>query len=134
AHLDYGELVFPDPATEKLIIPGLGVPEPAWPVGNERDRNGDVFVADVEADLSVAALETVRAVVGRDEALKRRPVRDGISRPHQWIAPRAEDLDQPSLVCGANRPDERVHGVVEGGKALRLAGGQRGGLQSEHER
>src|SRR5262249_45066425 len=43
-HLDRGELVLSDPAIEQLVVPGVGVPEPARALGHERDREREVVV------------------------------------------------------------------------------------------
>src|SRR5262249_58497296 len=93
-HLDRGELILADAAIEQLVVAGVGVPEPAWPVGHERDRERKVVVADVEHDLAAATLEPVGAVVPGPQALEGRTIGDGIAGPHERCSLRPEDLDQ----------------------------------------
>src|SRR5262249_30933502 len=113
-HLDRGELVLADSAIEQLVVAGVGVPEPAWPVGHERDRERKVVVADVEHDLAAATLEPVGPVVRGHEALECRTIGDGIAGPHERGPLRPEDLDQAFSVGRASLRDPTITPLATG--------------------
>src|SRR6185369_11127391 len=57
AYLDRGELVSPDPTKENLVVAGIGVPDPSRAVRHEGNGKRIVVRADIQDDLSAAALE-----------------------------------------------------------------------------
>src|SRR5262249_47621838 len=115
-HLDRRELVLPDPTVEQLVVPRVGVPDPARALGHERDRERDgereIVAPYVEHDPAAAALEPVGAIVGGRETLECGAVGDVVAGPHERASLRSEDLDERLPVGRTNGPDERADGLV----------------------
>src|SRR5262245_31869105 len=134
AHLDRGKLVLPDRAIEKLVVPGVGVREPARAVGQERDRKWEVVVPDDRDSATqqkfnrgtdsarAASRESFR---GRAEQERRELARGGAGQG----AARSREGG-----FGSAGGAQRAGGVGQGGAgsgrgegALGSGGGQRGG-------
>ena len=131
-HLDYVELVLPDPAREELVLAGGGIEPPLLAALDDRERERIVVAAHDERRLVAIALNRVLGLVRGDEALARRTIRDGVAR-RDPVARIAEHRENGGTITGLQDLHERAHGVV-GRRERLLRDRSRCGIRREQQR